>query len=514
MPTTRRQLLQLAGAAGLGSGLAVATGNTSAQAGPQSRPGREFVPADQRLHLLRRATYGPTPGTYSTIKSRGIELWLDQQLAPQSIDDAGLQRALRAKFPWLSWSIADVLRNVPEGGKWPFMTELSMATIARATWSKRQLFEVMCEFWSNHLHITCPSDKVWFARHDYDASVIREHALGRFEDMLVASAKHPAMLVYLNNAESTRSDPNENYGRELLELHTVGIDGGYNEKEMYDSALIMTGFTLHPETRHYRYDAYAHYTGPVKVLGFDDANPTQNGGEDLGLRYLRYLANHPATARHLARKLWTRFISDTPDEAFVDQLAQVYLDNNTAIKPVLRHLFLSPEFRNSVGQKMRRPYEDVIATLRLLGYRREPKTQKTGLRTLHWMVTEIGQAPFAWGLPDGYPDDGVSWLSAGSTLNRWNRHLSLAAHWGADELPMPPLRALLPAKLPTTYGSMLDALSKRLVFRTLEDHHKKTILTFLDRRASDPFGRKDADATYRMAPAVALILDSPYHGVR
>ncbi|MEO8106552.1 MAG: DUF1800 domain-containing protein, partial [Actinomycetes bacterium] len=476
MPTTRRQLLKLAGVAGLGGGLAVATQAPPAQAGMRSRPGHDFVPADQRLHLLRRATYGPTPTTYREIKSRGIEAWLDKQLAPSTIDDAELQQSLRAAFPWLSWSISDVLRRVPDGGKWPFMTELSMATIARATWSKRQLFEVMCEFWSNHLHITCPADKVWYARHDYDDSVIRQNALGRFEDMLVASAKHPAMLIYLNNAESTRANPNENYGRELLELHTVGIDGGYSEKEMYDSALIMTGFTLNPETQLYRYDSYAHYTGQVKVLGFDDANSTQNGGEDLGLRYLRYLANHPATARHLARKLWIRFISDTPDENFIDQLAQVYLDNNTAIKPVLRHLFLSAEFQDSVGEKTRRPFEDMVATLRLLGYRREPKGRKTGLRTLHWMVTEIGQAPFAWGLPDGYPDDGASWLSAGSTLNRWNRHLALAAHWGPTELPMPPLRTLLPTKLPRTYGSMLDALSKRLVFTTLDSHHKQVIL--------------------------------------
>ena len=283
---------------------------------------------------------------------------------------------------------------------------------------------------------------------------------------------------------------------------------------MFDSSLIMTGFTLNPDTLLYRYDEYAHYTGTVSVLGFDRPNTKQSEGEQLGLDYLRHLARHPETARHLSRKLWIRFISDTPDPQFVDELAQVYLDNGTAITPVLRHLFLSEAFAGSVGQKLRRPYEDVIATLRLLGYRQEAGSRTAGLRALHWMVTELGQAPFAWGLPDGYPDDGASWLSAGSTLNRWNRHLSLASHWGAEELPMPPLRSLLPAKLPQTHGAMLDALARRLVFRTMEDHHKKAILTFLERRATDPFDKQDADALYRMGPAVALILDSPYHGVR
>ncbi|MCZ3385632.1 MAG: DUF1800 domain-containing protein [Actinomycetia bacterium] len=513
-PPTRRQVLQLAGAVGVAGGVALATGAAPANAATASRPGRDFVPADQHLHLLRRATYGPTPASFDYVKAKGITTWLDQQLSPGTIDDSTFQRQLHNKFPWLSWSIPDVIRRVPEGGRWPFMTELSMATISRATWSKRQLFEVMCEFWSNHLHITCPSDKVWFARHDYDATVIRKHALGTFEDMLIASAKHPAMLVYLNNAESSRDNPNENYGREVLELHTVGIDGGYTEKEMFDSALIMTGFTLRPDTQLYAYDEYAHYTGQVSVLGFDRANTKQVEGEQLGIDYLRHLARHPATARHLSRKLWVRFISDTPDDTFVDELAQVYLNNGTAIEPMLRYLFLSDAFAASVGQKMRRPYEDVIATLRLLGYRQESGDRTDGLRTLHWMVTELGQAPHAWGLPDGYPDEGASWLSAGSTLNRWNRHLSLASHWGAEELPMPPLRSLLPAQLPRNYGDMVDDLARRLVFRTIEDRHKKVILSFLDRRASDPFDRRDAEALYRMGPAVALILDSPYHGVR
>ncbi|MFL6286846.1 MAG: DUF1800 domain-containing protein [Actinomycetes bacterium] len=513
-PPTRRQLLQAAGTLGLASGVGAALPGGTAAAATAPRPGSYFVPADQHLHLLRRATFGPTTATYDHVKSIGSDAWLDEQLNPASIDDSDCQQMVRRKFEWMSWSIAEVMRQISPGARWPFMTELSMSTIARATWSKRQLFEVMVEFWNNHLYIQSPTNNVWFARHHYDSAVIRAHALGRFEDMLIASAQHPAMLGYLNNAESTGDNPNENYGRELLELHSVGLDADYSEQEMYDSALIMTGFTLDPDTMLYIYDSYRHFTGPVKVLDFQDDNPTRAGGEDLAIRYLKHLASHPSTARHICRKLWFRFISDEPDENFVDELAAVYLSNDTAIEPVLRHLFASAAFHDSVGQKLRRPFEDVIATLRLLRYRPEAGSGTDGLRSLHWMMSEIGHAPFAWPLVDGYPDDAISWLSAGSTLNRWNRHYSLAAHWAADDLPQPPLRSLLPDHLPKTWGAMLDALSRQLVFRTLEDRHKKVILRFLDVTASDAFDRRDADARHKMAPAVALILDSPYHEVR
>ena len=510
---TRRDVLQLAGAAGVAGGLALA-GTRVAEAAIAPRPGSDFVPSDQRLHLLRRTTFGPTPATYDSIKRKGAEAWLDEQLDPASIDDSACQQMLRAKFKWMSWSTQDVVANVSEGERFPFMAELAMAAIASATWSKRQLFEVMVEFWNNHLYIQCPTNLVWFARHNYDRSVIRQHALGRFEDMLIASAQHPAMLSYLNNAESTGDNPNENYGRELLELHTVGLEAEFTERDMLDSTYIMTGFTIDPDSLQYTYDQYRHYVGPVEVLGFTDANPNRAGGEDVALRYLKYLASHPATARHIARKLWLRFISDEPDDAFVDELANVYLSNDTAIKPVLRHIFSSAAFQNSIGEKLRRPNEDFIATLRLLNYRPEPKAGTAGLRTVLWMLNEIGHAPFAWPLVDGYPDDAMSWLSAGSTLNRWNRHYSLAAHWAADELPQPPLRNLLPDRLPRTWGSMLDALARALVFRPLEDRHRKVILEFLEVRANDSFDKRDAQATHRMAAVVGLILDSPYHGVR
>ena len=347
---TRRRLFGLA-AAGAG-GLAVTSVGGPSAVAAEAGSGADFVPADLNLHLLRRATFGPTPSAVKAIKKQGRQAWIDKQLAPSTIDDSTCDQLVRDRFPRVSWTIPEA-RDGLEPFSWDLMYDLTAATIARAAWSKRQLFEVMVDFWSNHLNVTNPSDRVWDNRQDYDRQVIRKHALGRFEDMLIASATHPAMLLYLNNADSTKDNPNENYGRELLELHTVSVDGGYNEQDMRNSTLVMTGFGVNWERGTFRYTGSEHYRGPVSVMGFSDPNPDADGYE-VGIRYLKYLANHPSTAHHIAFKLCQRFVSDTPDPALVDRLAQTYLNRGTAIVPVLRQLFLSKEFASSMGEKVRR----------------------------------------------------------------------------------------------------------------------------------------------------------------
>lgn len=225
------------------------------------------------------------------------------------------------------------------------------ATLLRAAWSRRQLQEVMVEFWSNHLNVTCPSSDVWDCRHRFDADVIRPNALGRFSDLLVASSLHQAMLHYLNNDVSTKESPNENFGRELLELHTVGVDAGYSEAEMRSSALVMTGCTTDAVTGEFVYRPRWHYTGPVGVLGWSSASPTGAGGLDVAKAYLRYLAGHRQTALHLARKLAIRFVRDDPSETLIAKVAQAYLDNDTAIAPTLRALFASAGFSGAVPRR-------------------------------------------------------------------------------------------------------------------------------------------------------------------
>ena len=240
---------------------------------------------DTVLHLLRRTTYGPTPALVAEVTSRGPGSWLERQLHPGSIPDPQGE-AIRSLYPEAGWTVAQVNTAVKAGRverfSWDVMQALGQYTLAMATWSSRQLFEVMVEFWSNHLNVANPSDGAWDNRQDYDRRVIRAHALGRFSDMLAASAAHPAMLEYLNQAESTKEAPNENYGRELLELHTVGVDAGYTEAMVLDSARIMTGYTIQwddrsPKLREFRYDPSIHWTGKVHVLGFTHRNAAANG---------------------------------------------------------------------------------------------------------------------------------------------------------------------------------------------------------------------------------------------
>lgn len=505
---SRRRLFGLA-AAGTGAAVLPLAAGAAAEAAPGSGAG--FVGKNLDLHLLRRATYGVTPRSKTDVRKLGRNQWLDRQLKPATIDDSACDRLIRREFPRVAWTIPEARAGL-EPFSWDLMFELSMATVARAVWSKRQLFEVMCDFWSNHLNVTNPSDRVWDNRQDYDRRVIRKHALGRFEDMLIASAKHPAMLLYLNNADSTKDNPNENYGRELLELHTVSVDGGYDEQDMRNSTLLMTGFGINWTKGTFQYTPAEHYRGPVSIMGFSDRNPDADGYA-VGIRYLKYLANHPSTAHHLATKLCLRFVSDDPPPALVNRLAATYLSSGTAIVPVLRKLFRSTEFETSRGRKVRRPYEDLVATLRVLGYGPD-KQGHEGIQALVWIADNLGQQPLAWSPPDGYPDVAADWQSAGGTLGRWNTHLSLAHHWWPDELTQPPVRSLLPDQLPRTHGALVDALARRLVFRTLAAPHRQAVLGFLGRSASDPVTSSSEAVGWRLPYLVALILDSPYHWIR
>ncbi len=279
------------------------------------------------------------------VRRIGIGAWLDRQLAPESIDDGAVEAAVQARWPRLALSEAEAMARLSPFS-WDLMFELQRATLLRMACSQRQLQEVMVDMWSNHLNVTCPSDKVWATRHAYDLA-IRLHALGSFRELLRASATSPAMLHYLDNADSTGDAPNEDYGRELLELHTVGVGAGYSEAEVRMSALALTGFTV--------YDARRHYVGPLRVLDWGSDNVSAAGGLAVGLDYLDHLARHPATARRIATLLATRFVCDTPPGALVDRLAAAYTAHDTAIVPVLRTLFASPEFWSCLGQKLRRP---------------------------------------------------------------------------------------------------------------------------------------------------------------
>lgn len=490
------------GAAGL-AGSPAAAARAAAEATPtRATPLRR----DPVTHLLRRATFGPTPAGYAQASQLGIDAWLDRQLDPAGIDDPVAAQVVD-QLPTAGLTTAQI-RQAIEERSWDAMFELGRATLARQLWSERQLLEVMVDFWSNHLHVTCPFGGAWSTRTSYDRDVVRAHALGRFRDLLHASARHPAMLRYLDNDRSHRRSVNENYGRELLELHTVGVDSGYTERDVRHSAYLMTGRTV-DERDEFVYEPDRHWIDPVRVLDFRHPNATRPGGLTAGDEYLAYLASHPATATSIARKLAVRFVTDHPPDGLVERLATAYLDHDTAIVPVLRTLFSSLEFWIATGRKTRRPLENLVATVRTLQITPGPDTPGA-LEHLYWLTNRLGQAPLAWRPPDGYPDVAAAWGGAHGTLAIWNSHRALALGWH-DGLTYPPPESLV-ADPPGTMGDYLDALAQRLLFQPVEPRHRRALLELVEAGEDTPVAELRPDRAAQLL--VPALLDSAYHALR
>ena len=468
----------------------------------------DLLPADPIAHLLRRATHGPTPASLAEATALGVTGWLDRQLNPAAIDDTACD-AILARLPLANADIATVRAKLPVHS-YDAVGQLGRATVARAIWSNRQLAETTAAFWANHLHVTAPSGGVWDSRGDYDLTVTRRYAFGTFADMLKASARHPAMLTYLDNRSSTKAHPNENYARELMELHTVGMI--YSEADVQAAARLLTGLTVGSDGR-YAYAAAKHATGPVAILGFSHANATADG-EAAALAFVDYLARHPATAQRIAAKLCVRFVADDPPAALVTRLAQVYLDNGTAIPPVLRALFTSPEFAASVGQKVRTPFEDLAATVRALGLGPDA-SGVAGLDALYNTLVNAGNAPMRWATPDGFPDVAARWASPSAFLLRCNSHLNLAAGWYPQQLARAAnqLTALVPV-LPATYGGLVDALARRLIGAPLPATHVAAVLSVAGKAPTSPLTATDTSVTGSLPYLVALVLDSPSFQLR
>jgi uncharacterized protein (DUF1800 family) len=454
-------------------------------------------------HLLRRATFGPTPATLAEATRLGVTGWLDEQLAPAAIDDAACDAVL-ARLPLAGADVATVRAALPAHSYEAF-GQLGRAAIARAAWSNRQLFEATVQFWANHLHVAAPSGGVWDSRGDYDRQVLRKHAFGRYADMLKASARHPAMLTYLDNRSSTKAQPNENYARELMELHTVGTI--YGEDDVQAAARLLTGLSVSGAGT-YTYAAAKHATGAVRILGFRHPNAVAAGGEAAALAFVDHLARHPATARRIATGLCRRFVADDAPDTLVARLAQVYLDHDTAIVPVLRALFTSAEFAAAAGRKTRTPFEDLTASIRALGL----GPGLDALDDLYHVLVKAGNAPFRWMPPDGFPDVAAAWSSPAAFLIRCDLHLNLAAGWYPAGLTRPAdlLKFLVPV-LPAGYGALVDALAVRLAGTKLPAAHTAAVLSVAGKLPTSPLDRSLAG---HLPYLIALVLDSPSFQLR
>ncbi|GAB3181682.1 uncharacterized protein (DUF1800 family) [Micromonospora palomenae] len=475
---------------------------------------------DPVRHLASRATFGASPKTLADIRRMGIDGWIRWQLDPEKIAPSPAELKL-AELPSLKLSpvqLREQRDQLNDKGVQP-EREMVDATIARQIWSERQLFEVMVDFWNDFLHVAADFDGGEVYRNSFDRDVVRANALGSYPDMLVAANKHPALLLYLSQNDSRKDAINENLARENLELYSVGVDGGYTEKDVRQAAMLQTGRGV--QDGRYVFRADQHYLGKVKILGFSHANASADPKKADAVidSYLRYIALHPSTAQYVARSLATRFVSDTPPKSLVDRLAKTYTVNKGMVKPLLMTLFSSSEFWAAVGQKVRRPMEYLIATYRTLNVRPEASRGfksdggrpafARGLRQVHDKLRELGQYPMGQPTPDGYPDVYVAWTSAGTMVNGWNEAADLLNGY-RTEFTYTSAENLV-AKPPATAGAYVDALAQRLVHQKLSAKEKALILGV----AGVPAGAK-VDATFNGAvTAVArAILASPQHHLR
>ncbi len=450
------------------------------------------------IHLLSRFTYGYNSKDVEEIQQEGLEKWFFRQLQTQGGDDelehmlkpyadAMLDnRTLSKKYP----RTPRVRRMMVEEGYIPkdsvnkdsefykaairnFMREKGFhpeqelyrkfisTKVLRAAFSTNQLQEVMTDFWFNHFNVSFTKPQSAPFIPSYENHVVRPHALGRFTDLLLATAKSPAMLLYLDNASSmaehldskNKTGINENYARELMELHTLGVDGGYTQMDVSEAARILTGWTIYPMNgygnmnlvRNMKYRAgnkaqklknkdsriggnvidgdfvfltNRHDKGEKIVLG----ERFENKGYEEGVKLISFLSEQPETARFICKKMAVRFVSDIPDQTLIDQMSKVFLESEGDIKKVLTTMVYSSEFwrKDNVYSKVKTPFELAISSVRAL----DGQVENPG-RLINW-VTRMGEKKYYYIAPTGFPDKSSYWINTGSLLNRMNFGLSFA----------------------------------------------------------------------------------------
>jgi len=453
----------------------------------QSPGGRALTPRDSAAHALNRLAYGPRPGEIERVARAGVLRWIDAQLTPDKIDDNDLARRER-EFAVLEYDrgdlatlyaevqrarqerkrMGDTAADKPDDSPVAvkgrrFAAQVQQLAVVRAALSARQLYEVMVDFWANHFNVYFAKGADRFLTPDYIEHTIRPHAMGRFEDLLIATAQSPAMLFYLDNWESVapgatppramrlQARPlfgrrpalfppprdrvpmdslrprapkgiNENYARELLELHTLGVDGGYDQHDVIEVARIFTGWSIRRPQQggDFEFHDWAHDTGDKQVLGLEFE---RGQGMDEGIRLLKLLANHPATMHHLSRQLCQRFVNDDPPDGCVDDAVAAWQRTHGDIREVLRAIFHGPDFwaAANVRAKVKTPLEFVVSAARAVAA--DPDTTPR----LAQVVARLGEPLYLHVAPDGYPEREDAWVNSGSLLDRMNAAVALAA---------------------------------------------------------------------------------------
>lgn len=537
-------------------------------------------PQDSARHVLNRLSYGGSPGEVDAIARQGVRSWIDRQLAVRETRDpalaerersyAVLQTSPRDMVAMHTDQIAKALKaqaggadsmqrmqgqlalrqERAAGGKKELRdlnAELGSVTLLRAVDSDHQLAEVLADFWTNHFNVFIGKgfDRAYFA--DYLEHTIRPNIFDHFEDLLLATARSPAMLFYLDNVESVADgtdmlalaagartgrpalnarraarrgqrpasargglpagrqiDPammdkirqrmpkgiNENYARELMELHTLGVDGGYTQADVGSVARILTGWGMDRRSNYdFRFSSAVHDRGAKTVLGVEFP---AGHGEDEGVRLLKMLATQPATMHHISAQLCARFVADDPPDGCIDDAVRAWKRSNGDLREVMRAIIYSPDFwaTANIQSKVKTPLEFVVSAVRAVGG--EPDNTPR----LAQQLTRLGQPLFQMVTPNGYPETQTDWVNSGALLARMNFAVALAAG------RLPGVQVGLDRVLPlaTSHDALVDAVNTNFLGGAMSPRTRETIL----RELGDISNPRDARAL-----AVGLALGGP-----
>jgi uncharacterized protein (DUF1800 family) len=438
------------------------------------------------LHALNRLGFGPRPGDVEHVLQTGVDAWIAQQLNPEGIADAAVDQRLKT-YATLQMSNRDIvqkyyapiaeIRREAKGDeamlkelreKIPYdqrpqrvVEELVAQRIVRAADSDRQLNEVMVDFWINHFNVFAGKGLDRFLLTSYERDVVRPRVWGKFEDLLMATAKSPAMLFYLDNARSANGKLNENYAREIMELHTLGVDGGYTQKDVTELARVLTGWSIAMprEGGGFVFRKRMHDSGAKVVLGI---RFPAGGGIEEGERMIHILAHHPSTAHHIALQLCQRLVSDDPPKALVDRVAKTFLATDGDLRKTVKAVIDSREFWDpSVYRaKVKAPFEYVVSAIRAVGaHVDDPRPVARALQ-------QIGEPLYGAQPPTGYSDKAEAWVNTGALMNRLNFALALAGN------TLPGVRSDVASLVPEP---SVDNLAVALTGGKLTEETRKTI---------------------------------------
>ncbi|MCI0433745.1 MAG: DUF1800 domain-containing protein [Gemmatimonadetes bacterium] len=414
-PRTTRRGLFAAGAALAASVLSSREAAAQRIVRPRTpRPQAQPVPGDALNRLVRRITNGVTEEELDLAKSLGFRKYLEYHLNPAAIDDSAVESFVATNYPDLGNDVTGLFRL----DRSTLAAQLYHSTVYRAAFSKRQLYERMVHFWTDHFTIYYP--KVYYLKVVDDREVVRRHALGTFPDILRASAHSPAMLAYLDNTQSRVNRVNQNYARELMELHTLGVDGGYTQTDVEEVTRALTGWTI-AGRGNFNFDPAGHDFTAKTILGQTlPAMPATAGAAGIqdGETVLNILLAHPSTARFISTKMVRWLLQYDPPEALVNKVAATFTRTGGDIPTMIRDI-LTPANLLAAPAKYRQPYQLVLAALRAT----QPRV--TSVTNMTRQLDILGQPLFQWEDPDGYPDR-VDWW-AGLVLQRWNFCSFLAA---------------------------------------------------------------------------------------